>query len=45
MKGFIFGVVALGSAGLEGAYTRQMVGLESRPIRELRAWQKVSRFA
>ena len=24
------------------AYTRQMVGVESRPIRELRAWQKVS---
>lgn len=24
------------------AYTRQMVGLESRPIRELRAWQKVT---
>ena len=24
------------------AYTRQMVGVESRPVRELRAWQKVS---
>ena len=31
-------------AGVETvqAYTRQMVGVESRPIRELRGWQKVS---
>ena len=30
-------------AGVETvqAYTRQMVGVESRPIRELRAWRKV----